>query len=414
MERRTFIKDIALVSSIVGTNSSILSPELFAKKSDAAKDGKVKPLAITMWDFSWLERRWPGAGYENWDKVLDELIERGYNAVRIDAFPHLIGADPFKEWTLIPVWDQNDWGSPGKNKVIVQPSLNSFISKCKDRRVKVGLSSWYREDADNVRMKITTPEKMAENWIKVLEMLEKENLLDAVLYVDLCNEWPGDLWAPFFTNEPAIWGYWHTEKSMNWMNAALHIMKKSFPQIPFLFSFDNDRYEYYKEMKPPIDIAEHHLWMVKQNNEEFNKIVGYRYERFSSKGYINLAANAEKLYKSRPEYWKNLLAAAIKRLAENSEKANLPLITTECWAIVDYKDWPLLNWDWVKELCELGAITAASTGNWIAIATSNFCGPQFKGMWRDVEWHLKVTDRIKSSAIKEKLLTEKVTNKMSL
>ena len=35
------------------------------------------PFAITMWDFSWLERRWPGAGYENWDLALDELVERG-------------------------------------------------------------------------------------------------------------------------------------------------------------------------------------------------------------------------------------------------------------------------------------------------------------------------------------------------
>ncbi len=44
-----------------------------------------RPRAITMWDFSWLERRWPGAGYEDWDQALDELAERGYDAVRIDA-----------------------------------------------------------------------------------------------------------------------------------------------------------------------------------------------------------------------------------------------------------------------------------------------------------------------------------------
>lgn len=49
-----------------------------------------------MWDFSWLERRWPGAGYEDWDKVLDELLEQGYNAIRIDAYPHLIAEDPTK------------------------------------------------------------------------------------------------------------------------------------------------------------------------------------------------------------------------------------------------------------------------------------------------------------------------------
>lgn len=53
-----------------------------------------RPLAITMWDFSWLERRWPGAGYEDWDLVLDELIRRGYDAVRIDAYPHLVSANP--------------------------------------------------------------------------------------------------------------------------------------------------------------------------------------------------------------------------------------------------------------------------------------------------------------------------------
>ena len=51
-----------------------------------------RPLAITMWDFSWLERRWPGAGYEDWNVALDELAARGYDAVRIDAYPHLVAS----------------------------------------------------------------------------------------------------------------------------------------------------------------------------------------------------------------------------------------------------------------------------------------------------------------------------------
>ncbi len=40
--------------------------------------GIDRPFAITMWDFSWLERRWPGAGYEDWDAALGELTDRGY------------------------------------------------------------------------------------------------------------------------------------------------------------------------------------------------------------------------------------------------------------------------------------------------------------------------------------------------
>jgi hypothetical protein len=62
--------------------------------------------------------------------------------------------------------------------------------------------------------------------------------------------------------------------------------------------------------------------------------------------------------------------------------------------VVDYKDWPLLNWGWIKELCEAGVRRAAATGRWSAMATSNFCGPQFVGIWRDVDWHRRLTDVI--------------------
>ena len=52
-----------------------------------------QPVAIAMWYVSWLWRRYPGGGFEDWDRALDELEERGYNAVRIDAFPHLVARD---------------------------------------------------------------------------------------------------------------------------------------------------------------------------------------------------------------------------------------------------------------------------------------------------------------------------------
>ena len=104
--------------------------------------------------------------------ALRELTERGYEAVRIDAFPHLIAEDPERVWTLLPVWYSNDWGSPYINQVKLCPALVKFIRKCREYGVKVGLSSWYREDPDNIRMKIKSPEKMAQNWIAVLKLLK--------------------------------------------------------------------------------------------------------------------------------------------------------------------------------------------------------------------------------------------------
>ncbi|RPI00157.1 MAG: hypothetical protein EHM72_10070, partial [Calditrichaeota bacterium] len=87
-----------------------------------------------------------------------------------------------------------------------------------------------------------------------------------------------------------------------------------------------------------------------------------------------------------------------------AEQAGLPLVTTECWGLVDFKDWPRLNWDVVKELCELGVCAAASVGQWVSIATSNFCSPQFVGMWRDIAWHRRLTDVIKQSIIRRSLV----------
>jgi len=113
-----------------------------------------------MWDFSWLERRWPGAGYEGWDTVLDELVMRGYDAVRIDAYPHLVAAEPERTWELVPVWSVQDWGSPAKNKVRVQPELNKFIAECGDRGVRVALSTWFREDTGNTRMRIRSAKEL--------------------------------------------------------------------------------------------------------------------------------------------------------------------------------------------------------------------------------------------------------------
>lgn len=384
------------------------SNDRIAGVSEISKN-KVSPRAITMWDFSWLERRWPGAGYEDWDKVLDELLERGYNAIRIDAYPHLIAEDPTKKWMLNEVWNQQVWGSPDLNEVQVQPNLNKFLEKCKERDIKVGLSSWYRQDVDDTRMKITTADKMADCWISTLRTIETDGLLDTVLYVDLCNEWPGNLWAPFFSSRypHVVWGQWHKEESLQWMKHALTRMRKEYPDMPFLFSFDNGDVLKYEEIDTSfLDLYEHHIWMVHQNNSEFYKLVDYKDGQYSPEAYKKVVKVAEKLYKEKPSYWQKLLTDKIELTGKIAKRTGRPLITTECWGIVDYKDWPLLNWDWVKELCALGTVTAAQTGMWAGIATSNFCGPQFVGMWRDVKWHQHLTTIIKSAILDESIIMD--------
>jgi hypothetical protein len=352
-----------------------------------------QPLAITMWDFSWLERRWPGAGYENWDFILDELIRRGYNAVRIDAFPHLVAAAPERTWELLPVWTQQVWGSPARNRVRIQPELNQFFRLCGDRGLKVGLSTWFRQDVDDTRMKIHTAEDHGGIWKATLDSIAADGLLQHLLYVDLCNEFPLDIWAPFVPKGMKR----ASPVGARWMRDSIAVVRKAYPDLDYTFSMTSEYDTWREQDVSMLDFLELHLWMTQWS--DFYKQVGYHYERFDPKGYDHLQERAKPLYLSKPEYWQSKLKNGIRFGADWSRTSGLPLITTECWSIVDYKDWPLLTWDWIKELCEVGVRSAAATGRWVAMGTSNFCGPQFAGMWRDEAWHQQLTKVIHASRV---------------
>lgn len=354
-------------------------------------------LAITMWDFSWIERRWPGAGYENWDEALDGLAERGYNAVRIDAYPHLFAVDPEREWTILPCWNQQDWGSPAKNRIRLLPGLLTFLGKCRERSIAVGLSTWFQRDPEDIRMRVRTPQDHAEIWLAVLRAIKAEGLLDSLLFVDLCNEWPLNVWAPFF--QPAGDRRWAAADSLTWIADALAHVRAEFPGLPLTFSSVQMPDVAESGNTGGVDFLEPHIWMAIANGTEFYKEVPYAFERFESIGYENLVERGESIYRNREEYWLGLLEAEIRGAATTAQALGLPLITTECWSIVDYKDWPLLDWGWVKEMNAFGVEVAASTGAWQAIATSNFCGPQFYGMWRDIAWHQRLTAMIRSAPI---------------
>jgi hypothetical protein len=417
MNRREFLggaASAAMGSSVLAAALTAAGvPQTHLPATDGASAATRKhPRAITMWEFSWIERRWPGAGYEDWDQALDELVARGYNAVRIDPFPHLLAADPHRIWTLWPEWNTQMWGSPDVNRIVLLPALFDFIGKCRDRGIMVGLSTWYRKDDADTRMTITGPEVMAANWIKTLDLIAQAGYIDSILYTDLCNEWPGEDWAPF-VKPPLTYGDWDKPASLDYMHKAITLVRARYPHIPLLFSCAEDRPENYLEHDlSDFDLLDPHIWMAQQNDGEFYQLAEYHYERFDARGYTNLSLKAENIYRARPEYWQSQLTQAIDRHAAVSRKMNMALITTECWGVVDYKDWPLLKWDWVKDLCLLGAQRAASTGQWLAIATSNFCGPQFVGMWRDKTWHQQLTHMIKSSEISRELRRGRLYEKL--
>ena len=146
--------------------------------------------------------------------ALDGLVARGYDAVRIDAFPHLMLAGPERDFTL-KSWGE-PWGAPGRVTVRIVPALVDFVSACARRGVKVALSSWYREDDRDVRMALADPARMTAAWDAVLRTIDRAGLIDGILWVDVCNEYPGPLWAPFL--KPSLdWEQWTEPRALDYV-----------------------------------------------------------------------------------------------------------------------------------------------------------------------------------------------------
>lgn len=362
------------------------------------------PRAIAMWDFSWLERRWPGAGYEDWDCALDGLVERGYDAVRIDAYPHLMLAGPERDRTL-HFWGDYAWGSPGRVTVRIMPALTDFIRKCTRRGVKVALSSWYRRDDADLRMRLRDPIAMVAAWTATLNAVAAAGLGDQILYVDVCNEWPGPYWAPFL-KPPLDWGQWTDPRAVAYVTPVLTALRTAFPELPICFSADSDAPEDYGRIRPAMDLIEHHVWMGKDNDKAFERAIvaatppGEWLDRVAEAG--------GRVYAAQRSAWDLSLTGKLARLAAASRATGLPLVTTEGWAMVSLRDWPMLDWNWVRAICEVGVRTAARSGRWLATCSSNFCAPQVAGMWHDVAWHRHITHIIKTAPIDTDLRTAKL------
>jgi hypothetical protein len=349
-----------------------------------------------MWDFSWLERRYEGGDYSDWSAVLQELTKRGYDAIRIDVYPHLVATHPERSWALPPAFEASDWGAPGYSRVQVYPQLIEFLQECADHGVDVAVSSWFREDTTDARMGIKAPADLASVWIDTLDKIDEAGLLGTIAWVDLCNEFPNDDWAPFF-NHPDDDHYVRrrTPAARRWVNESIAQVRNAYPELEYSVSETaGPGKPWGREPESEMDLIDTHLWLMNTSN-----FFDWSHDIDSEEHYQWLVREGQSRYRNDREKWQSQLEAEIEGAAEWSRETGVPLATTESWALIHYKDWPELDWDWIKELCAVGTKKAAETGRWKAISTSNFCGPQYGGMWNDVEWHQEMTDIIKNAPL---------------
>jgi hypothetical protein len=427
MKRRKFIHKSLAASSIAMIPQ--IGYDIQSQKSHRITH-LTKPVAIAMWDFSWLLRHHRIGSFEDWDKVLDGLAERGYNAIRMDCFPHLVASDSDGKIIQEYYHPRSSWGKPvlwgNQYSMYSRPreALLEFLPKCRERGIHVGLATWFLGHGTERNKQVTGLNGFVRVWDELLWLLNEHDLLYDILYVDLLNEYP--LWHGFewLTNElnqmsdmkafrktnpdaniPEVDFVNTGEKKYNpvqekfyksFMTDAIKRLKIKWPDIDFFASLshasnvpweDNDFSEF--------SCLDAHIWF--SHNSDFSNTTNYSRAIHAPENDMAFeqANNDIKAYwqqhKTKLISW---MDDELKQRADVSKKYNMICGNTEGWGTVMWYEHPALDWTFMKTAGDICVDLSIKHG-FKFICTSNFTHPHFPGIWDDIKWHKQVTERIK-------------------
>ena len=428
--RRDFLKQTAAAALLgLGAGGSVASAAATAKKACGVRVLK-EPAAIAMWDFSWLLRHEPGhevgSEFADWDKVLDDLVERGYNAIRLDAFPALVAAGPDGKLTESFLFPRNSkrpamWGNQHPTTIHPRRALKEFIPRCLDRGILLGLSTWFHGPGVET---VKGLDGFVRVWDETLRFLKDNDLLHNIYYVDLLNEYP--LFSGFKWLRDQMDGdikareekaktegvYEWKEKAGNYNNAAsrrfytgfandvIGRLQKNWPDLDFLFSLTYNGSADWRVMAPTtIAALDVHYWFV-MNPLLGDKASGYwqnihklaetdeAFPRVQEALLKNWTTHKPQLIE-----WMDQQMAEVAALGRQHDK---PVGNTEGWGIINWLDHPSLSWDIIKDAAEICAGLGRKHG-YRFNCTSNFTHPQFPRLWADVAWHKRMTEKIRSA-----------------
>jgi len=424
MQRRDFLRSVALGTGAVvsGTLSGCtrgltIGRQVMGKPISRSE----KPLAIAMWDTSWLLRHHKGGEFEDWDKVLDELAGRGYNAIRIDALPHLVAADPqgkTEQEFYFPreTWEPALWGNYFSTHARPREALMTFLPKCRQRGISVGLATWFTYDGSKRNDRIQGLDEFVRVWDETLTFLAENRLLDGVVYVDVLNEYPQSHGLHWLTKKlrtlanpptsgpetgkpqtgPGGYNQVQRECYREFMTQTLKRLKNKWPAMDFFASLPASPQAPWQQMDlTQFGALDVHMWFV--FNDKLDQQVGYFKNFHKAKNDLGF----EQCYAAIREYWQahkhelvEWMEGKVQSVAQVGKQYGIPYGNTEGWGPVRWLDHPALDWNWVKETGEIGARLGAKHG-YKFNCSSNFTHPQFRGLWADVAWHREITSIIR-------------------
>lgn len=372
-------------------------------------------LTMAMWDQAFVLRHAPGGSFADYDRVLDETVERGYNTLRLDPMPQWIDLSkpekmlqwpdpklPFMPWC----WNRDVEGPAGTwliefmEKLLERPSLHYTLSAWWFCNVP---PATHQAGPPVLRLPANHVEG-AEMWCTILTEWKKRFGLDRLVYLDLANEVPfffpgfqermkketGADWnAPVLSPE-------QVQFTANELNAALRLLRREFPELRYTCSIHGDLR--WLDIPVEFDCLDVHFYA----DADPRWAERTKFPEFIQDGlFTNDTWHAE--FSRRCGQARNAIAPMLRarqrhklaQFAAWSRQRGAPLTTSESWASWFYLDTPALDWGWLLEWASWSVEDAIDHQMW-GWTPHNYVQPQFKN-WQDVRWHQTLTERFLNS-----------------
>jgi len=395
-------------SQYTGANSVSTSPSPL-RRIDLRDQLTPRRLTMAMWDQAYVMRHIPGGSFADYDRVLDEAVERGYNTLRVDPMPQWVDlsrperilnwGDPQKRympwlWNTAVDGPVGAWIIEFMEKLLRRPSLHYTLSAWWMNWQPC--PPWLRQPANHL--------EGAEMWIKLLTDWKRRFGFNHLLFVDLANEVP--CFFPGFSERlKKAYGEhcWDTPRFSSEviamvsteLNDAIALLQREFPELRFTCSIHGD--QRWLDIPLEFDCLDVHFyadadrrWVNRTRFGDFMPQLfdtdGFHQE-FSDRCMATHHSMAPML-RARQRHKLGLFASW-------AAERGMPLTTSESWASWFYIDGPHMNWQWLLEWAEWSVEDAIDAGMW-GWTPHNYLEPHMEN-WKDVRWHRRLTQKFLQS-----------------
>lgn len=369
-------------------------------------------LALANWDYSWLTRGGVRGGeYHHLDRVMVELRERGFNALRVDPCPHLIAPTDqglVMERFEIPSRRQGlRRGSARPITVRPRKALVELLAAAQRNDVHLWFSSWFVPDSQARRSFVRRPGDFVRVWSETLEFIRREGYASRVLAVDFCHEFPSAPWnhgafRRIFRHHPAnplagvgAWSAKAQRRAEHYLLEVPRALRAVFPAYRYGVSTNLSLQSELRQLDTSeLDFLDCHLWLNDDRQFQIASTEGLPLPggRLASRLQGRVAALA---WRARREYWQKRLADHLDEILEFSNVRRMQPVITEGFLRVPVEaesEWPLqreLN-DWIVQKAVDGGVEVLTPGF--------YARPHSPSFWADVAWLRQCNGRILDGA----------------